>query len=607
MGRSLTLVLAILLAASAAVLAYDRSEFLFLDEIRVGMQGVGKTVVAGDVISDFDVEVLGIIDQPGTLSDFIVVRVSGEAIGRSGGIAQGMSGSPIYIDGKLIGALSRAGAWSKEITPIGLVTPIEPMLAVLDATFDSVAAAPDPVAVLEDVRLVECSRAPAASAVASSPNVIFSYPVATTLVSSGLSGRAANVLMDGEAAAPRPAGTLSDFLPVSALASGVEGLSSLSLSLSPLDMPSGSSAGSTAEASALVPGGSLGIALATGDISLGALGTVTYREGNALVGFGHPFILNGTSGFPLTTVSIYDTMRAYDASYKLGTLGDSVGAILQDRAAAIGGVVGRKADTVDVYYGVQDLDGGDAQTYSMQFVNESRLMPELLLSAGFEAIDTTLGRVGQGTVEVTYQIQGDGLSAPVERHDVFISATDIAIYPPWQLAELVAYLQYNEFQDPQITQIAASMRVTQEIKAIRIEDLTLDSVAYQPGDTIHFTLTLQTYQGKEIVREGSLVIPPDLDADYLFVRAYGGPRLLEGGEAPQVFESLDDIVQAVESLQSYETLTVELFALNPYSPYADAWYGVTSVTEDYPGYVIYDDRQADALLLFANTGGGSEE
>ena len=106
-----------LIVASAAVVAYDRAEFLFLDEIEVGMTGIGLTIVAKDVIDEFYVEVLGIIDQPGILADFIVIRVSGEAIGRAGGIAQGMSGSPIYIDGKLIGALSRAANWSKAITP----------------------------------------------------------------------------------------------------------------------------------------------------------------------------------------------------------------------------------------------------------------------------------------------------------------------------------------------------------------------------------------------------------------------------------------------------------------------------------------------------------
>ena len=133
MRLSVTICVLVLALASIGGAAAQRSEFLYLNEIKVGMTGIGKTVVAGDVISDFAAEVLGVIDEPGTLSDFIVVRVSGEAIGRSGGIAQGMSGSPIYVGGKLIGALSRAATWSKEITAIGLVTPIEPMLAVLDS------------------------------------------------------------------------------------------------------------------------------------------------------------------------------------------------------------------------------------------------------------------------------------------------------------------------------------------------------------------------------------------------------------------------------------------------------------------------------------------
>jgi hypothetical protein len=602
-GRSVTLLLAVLIISSAGALAYDRSEFLFLDEIQVGMQGVGKTIVAGDVISEFDAEVLGVIDQPGTLSDFIVVRVSGEAIGRSGGIAQGMSGSPIYVGGKLIGALSRAGSWSKEITPIGLVTPIEPMLEVLDASLGGVASAPDPTAVLADVRLIECGSEPSPDLIAASPDVVFSYPVATTLVSSGLSERAASVLMDGEAAIGRPAGTLSDFLPISPSAPDVRGLSALSLSLSPLAAAGPSTA---AAASTLVPGGGLGVAFSTGDFSLGALGTVTYRDGDAVIGFGHPFILNGASSFPLTTVSIYDTMKAYDASYKLGTLGQTVGTINEDRPAAIGGHIGQNAKTIDVYYAVQDFDGGNAETYAMKFVDEPRLMPELLLSAGFEAIDTTLGRIGQGTVEVTYQIQGDGLTIPLERRDVFLSTNDIAIYPPWQLADIVSFLQYNEFADPQITQIAASMRITKELKAIRIENLTIDSIGYMPGSTIHFTVTLQTYQGEEIVREGDLAIPESLDADYLKVRAYGGPRPLERGEAPRVFGSLDDLVDAVETLPSYETLTVELFALDPYSPYADAWFGVVSLTDVFPGQVIYDEREASALLLFGDSASPTE-
>jgi len=182
----LSLVIPVLLGLFA--FGYDESEFLFLDQIKVGMTGIGKTVVAWDTISDFNVEVLGIIDQPGDLSDFIVIRVSGEAIGRSGGIAQGMSGSPVYINGKLIGALSRAAAWSKAITPIGLVTPIEAMLPLLDRA--SVAHLPDEGAVLRGVELAEVSSPPDPVTVAASPGTIFAYPVSTPIITAGISGRA---------------------------------------------------------------------------------------------------------------------------------------------------------------------------------------------------------------------------------------------------------------------------------------------------------------------------------------------------------------------------------------------------------------------------------
>jgi hypothetical protein len=598
-----TVCVLLLVSASLGAGAYQRSEFLFLDEIQVGMTGIGKTVVAGDVVSEFAVEVLGVIDQPGTLSDFIVVRVSGEAIGRSGGIAQGMSGSPITIGGKLIGALSRAANWSKEITPIGLVTPIEPMLEVLDSA-RTLSMAPAAGSVLEGVQLVERAFAPSAAEVAAAPNVLFSYPVSTPLLAVGLSGRSTSILMGGGNSIRRPSGTLGDFLPPQSMAPEVSGLSALGLQLLPL---AGASAGTTlaapaagaaAAAATLVPGGSLGVALVTGDISLGALGTVTYVDGAAVIGFGHPFISNGASVFPLTTASIVDTMKAFDASFKLGTLGQPIGVISEDRTAAIGGRIGGKASTIGLELAVQNLDDGTRRTLHANVVDEPRLLPELLLASGFEAIDSVLDRVGAGSVEVTYQIVGDGMPSTLERKDVFISTTDIALYPPWQLADIVAYLQYNEFADPKITQISASMRVTSELRAIRIESLVLDGFVYLPGDTIGFSLVLQTFQGERIVRTGELVIPEDLMADEIVVRAYGGPRLLERGEEPETFESLADVIALIERIPTYETVTVELMAVDPYlSDGGEALYGVAKARHDYPGYVVYDEREARALVL----------
>ena len=596
--RSVLFSCLLLVVFSSVAWSYDRSEFLFLDEIEIGMVGVGKTVVAGDIIEEFTVDILGIIDQPGTLSDFIVVQVSGDVIGRTGGIAQGMSGSPVYVNGKLIGALSRAANWSKAITPIGLVTPIEPMLDVLDdARAAKIMATPAPSAILADVGFVEMKGQPEGNLVAILPDVIFSYPVSSPLITTGLSGRSLDVLMSGLPTHGTSAKFVTDILGVG-IQPEIRGLSSLGLTLLPL---AGSGAGAPADPATLVAGGSVGVALATGDMSAGALGTITYRDGDTLVGFGHPFINNGSSQFPLASVSIISTMKSFEASFKLGTLGDALGTILEDRSAAIGGRLGSVADLIDLSLTVEDTDSNVQQDYSIGLIKEPQLVPELLLSMGYQAIDTTLDRVGQGTVEVTYEIQGDNMPFPLERRDVFFSSSDIAIYAPWQLASIVAFLEYNAFDDPQITSISASMKITEEIRGIQINGLVLDSPYYSPGDTVNYELSLQTFQGEQRVERGSLQIPTDLLSDIIVIRAYGGPRYLEDGEAAREFEDLGDLIDAIESIPAYDELTVELFAVNLLSADPTALFGVGDEIYDFPGYVIYDEREiAVPLLLDAN-------
>jgi hypothetical protein len=574
--------------------AYDRSEFLFLDEIEIGMTGIGKTIVAGDIIEEFTVDVIGVIDQAGTLSDFIVVQVSGDVIGRAGGIAQGMSGSPVYVDGKLIGALSRAANWSKAIMPIGLVTPIEPMLAVLDdASLATIAATPAPAAVLSNVGFVQMEGQPHDDLVAAMPNVIFSYPVSSPLITTGLSGRSLDILMSGLSSHGTSAKLVTDVLDVG-IQPEIRGLSALGLTLLPL---AGSGAGAAADPATLIAGGSVGVALASGDMSAGSLGTITYRDGDTLIGYGHPFISNGSSQFPLTSVSIINTMKSFEASFKLGTLGDPIGTILEDRATAIGGRLGPVADLIDLSLAVRDTDRNLENTYSIGLVDEPRLMPELLLSMGYQAIDTTLDRIGQGTVEVTYQVFGDNMPFPLERKDVFFSSVDVAIYAPWQLASIVAFLQYNAFEDPEITRVSASMRITEEIKGVQISGLELDRPHYAPGDTIHYEVSLQTFQGEGRIESGSLQIPNNLLSDVIVIRAYGGPRYLEDGEAPVDFEDLGDLIEAVERIPSYDQLTVELFAIDLYSIDPSALFGVTEEVVEFSGYVIYDEREIAVPLL----------
>jgi hypothetical protein len=240
--------------------------------------------------------------------------------------------------------------------------------------------------------------------------------------------------------------------------------------------------------------------------------------------------------------------------------------------------------------------------FQIELVDEPRIMPDLILATGLNAIDQTLDRIGQGTVEVNYQIMGAGMPGTLDRRDLFLSTQDIAIYPPWQLADIVNFLQYNDFSDPQILRVTATMQITQDIKAKRINHLELDKESYSPGDTIHYTVDLQTYQGDVETIQGEIAVPEWLFADDVTVRAYSGPRLLEEGEPPIEFESLKEVIETVEDLPTYDTLTVELFAWDYAFP--NGMQGIEKVRTDVTGYFLYDSREVTVPMVMPNDSKG---
>lgn len=573
--------------------AYDRDEFLFLDEIKVGMTGIGKTVVSGIEISEFDVEIIAVIDKPGTYDDFIVARASGEAIDRSGGVAYGMSGSPVYIDGKLIGALSRSYTWQKDPTPIFLITPIEHMLEIIDAVNEQVAVAEEEGFILPEAERTGFDEGSIQEMLDTLSKEDSLSLVFAPLWVSGLSGRALDVLMNGVNVEAIPNGLIGDYISVE-IAPEVNGLSSFGLALAPCT--GGINSTGANESPPLEPGGAFGVALALGDVDIGSAGTITYRDGDTVVGFGHDFLFNGTVAFPLTEVNIIGTIKTYEASTKYGTLGKPIGAVLEDRWSGIGGAIGVSVDMIDLAYDIANLDSGEARDLAIHLVDEPQIMPELLLSTGFEAIDHALDRLGPGTVSVDYRITGDGMPFPLERHDVFLSTQDVALYPPWQLVFLVTLLQYNAFEDPQIKGIEVNTEITEDLRAMQINHLEIDSDVYQPGDTVHYWVELQTYHGEREIVSGEIAIPSDVEADYVIVRAYSGPRPPEVGEPPKEFKDLGGLIQAIEDLPSYDVLTVEFFVPNLSSPYSEALMPIEKTEREFSGYFLYGEREVSALL-----------
>lgn len=576
-----------LFAAACIGLVALGADTIPLAEIKPGMIGYGLTVVAGTEISRFEVEVVAVMDEPGDRNDFIIVRAFGEAIRRSGGVAQGMSGSPIYFDGRLAGALSRAAAWSADRErPFALVTPIEAMLAVL-AEVAPEEAPPYPPYGLEPSEGSRAVPGPWGEFVlAEGPSLTMATPAAATLSSpvmvSGLSSRSLSVLEHGFDLRTtwHP---LLDLLPT--WRGEVPGLRDLDVSR----VVAAPSAPGNLPSLPLQPGGPVGVGLTVGDITIGALGTVTLVEGDAVLAFGHPFLSTGPSRYFLTAAHVFDTVAALDFSFKFGTVGEVLGGVFADRWAAIGGVVGPVPSGISTSFHIGDRGRAVERRIEVEIVDEPRLSALLLFVSGIEATDQALDRIGPGTVTVRYTITGRGLPRPLSRENVFLSTQDIAVFVPWEMALVADVLAYNEFADPGLTSVTLNATVEPGFSAVEVVALETDQDVYAPGDRVQFTVTLRGWRGETERLEGWLRIPAEVETPFVELRAYGGPRRRERGERPAEFESLEDLIAFIEDIPSNNTLTVELFTVAPLSAVVGQTllHGVDGITDQIPGTVVY--------------------
>lgn len=554
------------------------TEIIPLEEIKPGMTGYGLTVVQGQEIVRFEVEVVDVLDEPGQHNDFIVVRVFGEAIRRSGGIAQGMSGSPVYFEGKLAGALSHAATWALDREkPLGLVTPIASMLPLLAELEEELPVPEDRNLRALDIARVLVVKEPPEEV---PEGVLVAWPVSVPILVSGLSPRTLALLQNGLdlRLMTHPLVTLEP-----SWHQRLPGFAELGFSR----VLSAPTAGDLASLE-FQPGAPVGAALALGDLVVGALGTVTLVEDEKVLAFGHPFLHTGACQYFLTGAAVLDTVSAMDVSYKFGTLTDLRGGLYADRWAGIAGRTDRRPLPISADIVVQ---GEGTGRFTAQLVDEPRLFPLLFYVAGVEAVDQALDRVGPGTIRVKYTISGRGLPRPFTRENVFLSTSDIALYAPWETALVLDILAYNEFRDPLVSGVTLEAQVVPEFAAVRILDLSTDRPVYSPGSTVQFTVEVRSWRGETKTLEGSIRIPADLDTPYVVLRAYGGPRLREKGEPDPVLESLEDILGYIESIPTYDTLTVEVFAVDPISEVmGEAWlYGVDSVTQRFPGHVVYGE------------------
>jgi hypothetical protein len=543
----LTVLLSGLAVAQNAAMLPPQAPALFpLEDVRPGMKGTARTVFSGSDTQEFGVEVLGVLPGfPGPRQSAIIAKLSGSNVEKTGVFA-GMSGSPVYIDGKIVGAIAFSFPFSKE--PIAGITPIKQMIDLFNQGTGNLKP--------KEPRVVSFSQLagtdwkpnlpkPAVSAVsllapvsAGSPLLPLigqqMTPIATPLVFSGITQDSLSTFA--------PQLVASGMLPVS----GVGG----SAAITPLAEVNGNT---------FPPGSSISVQLVRGDYSLAAAGTVTMRDGDRIYAFGHPFLSLGASDMPMTESSVVTVISNMNNSFKLAVPGRMVGAISQDRASGIFGLLRQAPKMIPVKVNLH-TSRDRTETYTYEIANDTFLTPLLLNITLFNTITSSERAIGDSTITVKGQIKVKGQEAiEVDRR---FSASNSAILASNSIAGPVSVLLNSGFDDVQLDGITLDLSSSETKYAGALERITLDRTEVRRGEKVEVQAYVRTESGKQFVQRIPIQIPDDAAAGQLLVFVGDGGSLQEASPAKAfVPQDLSQLVKAINTVKKSDRLYVKLFRI----------------------------------------------
>lgn len=523
-GRTGWLLALLLLAAAPA----RATEVFPLDQVVPGLKGHGLTVVKGQQTERFEVEVLGVFRNVAPGRSWIVARLAGLGLEESG-ILSGMSGSPVYFDGRLAGAV--AFSWSFAKRPIAGITPIESMTGIVPPD-GKVSAAPrgslplGPTAsllarslALEEPERLEALRALVAGTFPAAPVV---PEGATRLLGIGFSGL--------------PAESLARY-PVLARLGPAEPI--------PVAGPP-SSAGSPAVAAPgpLVPGGAMIAYLVRGDLSLGAVGTVTevYPDGRFL-GFGHPFLSFGEVDLPVAPADVVTVIPSVFQSFKVANGAEPRFRLTADRDSGVGGRMDRPGASVPVQVSVT-APGGVQKTFDFQVAAHPKLLPTLLAVCADGAMNVADPSPRERLV--SFEVTVETAAGPFAYRDVATGqrAKELAAVTAAALAGIVAD---NDVEDPRVSRVVVKVRSEPGDLRLRLLDAAPSTRKVAPGGTVKVAVRLGDRRSAERTRVVELKVPRETPEGKVAVIVSDGSaasslrQLLRPGE-PSTLAQLRDLL-----------------------------------------------------------------
>ncbi len=455
-----------------------------LSQVRAGQHGTAYTVLEGSKPEAIDLEILGVLrDAIGPGKDMILARLLGTKAVYDGVVA-GMSGSPVYIDGKLVGAIGfRIGQFTKE--PIAGITPIAQMLEVAkeddrpSAANAVIASAP---AMSQD-SMSDMSAPPASTSNAmpwstGADSVV--HPIETPLVFDGFSPQAIHMFQDRFHS--------YGLTPVSGL---------------------GSATPNVVDPAPVVPGSAISAIIVSGDFDMAATCTVTYVDPKRLLACGHPITRFGDVSLPMTKAQVVATVASSLEPMKIINTTETVGSFTQDRESGILGVFGKKASMIPVTLAL----GGIAQphTYHFAVVEHPRLTSAALLATVYQAMQDTNGYNDPSTDELRGTISIAGF--PDVHIDDWFAATN---QEPASLAVAIAVAQRfeslysNPRQLPSIRNVSLALDTSPGRQSARLDGAHVLESRVHAGDHVTVEATLHPYREPQRILRWSVALPATL-------------------------------------------------------------------------------------------------
>jgi len=519
-----------------------------LEDIKPGMKGIARTVFSGSEPEEFGVEILGVLPGfPAPRQSAIIARLTGANTDRTG-VFGGMSGSPVYIDGRLVGAIAFSFPFSKE--PIAGITPIKQMIDIFERGSGQNTKGPEESRKFSFTELASTdwkpnlpkpavSGAPFVAPVAANSPLIALLgqqlqPIATPVVFGGVSQETLAIYA--------PQLQANGLLPVS----GVGGAAAIT-PLAPITEKT------------LAPGTSVSVQLVRGDYSIAASGTVTFRDGNRIYAFGHPFLSLGASDMPMTEASVVTVVPNANNSFKLAVPGQMVGSISQDRATGVYGQLGQAPKMIPVKINLH-TSRDRTETYSYEVANDTFLTPLLLNLTIFSTITSSERSQGDATITVSGKINVVG-QEPV-MVDRRFSAANAPMLAAGAVAVPVNALLTSGFDNVQLGGITLDITSSENKYAASLERIALDRTEAGRGDTVEIQAYVRTESGKQFVQRIPVQIPRDVPLGQLLVFV-GDGSALQQGSAAQAFvpQDLGQLVSTINKVKKSDRLYVKLFRI----------------------------------------------